>query len=164
MSFVAAKPITPLDPDAPDINDAGAVVELGAWWPTIELADLRRALRLNGHVTTERLHHAASEALVHVCEQLLAWQMAQIEQGETAMASIAAHQINGESVLVFRFRRAVYCIAKALLTEGYRDIDSTRHGDEHAAALSEQIDVLWRDARWAINDIRGARRSLAQLV
>ena len=164
MSLVAAKPINPLDAEGPDINDGGACVTADSWWPVIELRPLRLAMRLNGLVTTDRLHHAASEAVLHVIEQLTAWQQGHCELGITALQDIASVMINGESALVFRFKRAVYCITKALLTEGYRDIDTTRQGEAHAAALSEQIDQLWRDGRWAIRDMQQARRTLAELV
>ncbi len=62
------------------------------------------------------------------------------------------------------YRRAVYSITKASLTEHYRDIDTTRDGEKHAEALSTQIDMLWRDARWSIRDILGEDRGLAELV
>ncbi|MGT3309545.1 head completion/stabilization protein, partial [Yersinia enterocolitica] len=68
-----------------------------------------------------------------------------------------------ESVKVYRFRRAVYSIARALVLEGYRDVDTTTKGDRDAAALDQQRDDLWRDARWSISDIRGVQRIYAEL-
>lgn len=71
--------------------------------------------------------------------------------------------INGENVKVYRFRRAVYSIARALVLEGYRDVDTTAKGDKDAAALDLQRDDLWRDARWSIADIRDTPRLYAEL-
>jgi hypothetical protein len=36
--------------------------------------------------------------------------------------------VNGESVKVWRYKNAVWSLTKALLIEGYRDIDTTSKG------------------------------------
>ena len=74
-----------------------------------------------------------------------------------------AVEINGESVKVYRYRRAVYSIARALVIEGYRDVDTTPKGDKDAAALDLQREDLWRDARWGIADIQRKPRVYAEL-
>lgn len=164
MSFVARKDINPPESDAPDINDGGVTVKAGAFWPEISLANLRQSMRLNGLVTTERLQHNAREAVRSVTRQLADWKAGQEAGGFTALESVPADHIDGQSALVYCYQRAVYCTAKALLTEGYRDVDTTGQGEKHAAALTSQIDTLWRDANWAIRDIQGSGRGLAELV
>lgn len=162
MSLVASKEINPLEGDAQDINDGGAVVTSGAFWPEIRLADLRRAMRLNGLVTTDRLKYMTTEAVLTVNRQLTEWRAGQAEY--VSLAAVPSETINDTTEMVYRYRRAVYCIAKALLTEGYRDVDTTGQGEKHAAALASQIDTLWRDANFAIRDILNISRGLAELV
>ena len=70
-------------------------------------------------------------------------------------------QLRGD--MGYRFRRAVYSIARALVLESYRDVDTTAKGDKDAAALDLQRDDLWRDARWSIADIRDTPRLYAEL-
>ncbi|GKV91744.1 head completion/stabilization protein [Pectobacterium carotovorum] len=168
MSLIATEPVRPATQDT--INDGDATVTSHAFWPVIVLSALRRAMRLDGQVTTDRLMDKAIEAVAHVNGQLADWRNSQEQRGFAVLPEVKPDsadeidQINGESVLVWRYRRAVYSITKALLIEGYRDIDTTREGEKHAEALSSQIDTLWRDGRWAIRDILGVNRGLAELV
>ncbi|EKN4799372.1 head completion/stabilization protein [Yersinia enterocolitica] len=162
-SIIAKKTILPVESDITDVDDGEATVNAGTFWPVINLHDLRLAARITGGVTTSRLMHATTEAVAHVTEQLQDWQTQQENHGYSTMQAIPAVQINGESVKVYRFRRAVYSIARALVLEGYRDVDTTAKGDRDAAALDQQRDDLWRDARWSISDIRGVQRIYAEL-
>lgn len=164
MSLIARKDINPIESDTPDINDGGVTVKAGAFWPEISLANLRQSMRLNGLVTTDRLQHNTREAVRSVTRQLADWKAGQEVNGFASLASVPAESIDGQSELVYCFLRAVYCTTKALLTEGYRDFDTTGQGEKHAAALTSQIDTLWRDANWAIRDIQGSARGLAELV
>lgn len=49
----------------------------------------------------------------------------QIDAGYGRLAEIPASPVNGTSVKVWRYKNAVYSLTKALLIEGYRDIDCT---------------------------------------
>lgn len=162
-SIIAKKTILPAESDLSDVDDGEATVNAGPFWPVINLRDLRLAARITGGVTTSRLMHVTTEAVAHVTEQLQDWQAQQENHGYSTMQAIPAVQINGENVKVYRFRRAVYSIARALVLEGYRDVDTTAKGDKDAAALDQQRDDLWRDARWSISDIRGVQRIYAEL-
>ena len=116
--------------------------------------------------------HVTTEAVAHVTAQLLDWRTGQLKAGFHALEDVPSAlpsgemeklMINGENVKVYRFRRAVYSIARALVLEGYRDVDTTAKGDKDAAALDLQRDDLWRDARWSIADIRDTPRLYAEL-
>lgn len=162
--LVARKAVTPPTGHDDEIDDGGATVTSSAFWPPIRLADVRRDIRLSGKVTTDRLMHAVAEAVLHANQQLVSWQAEQEALGFSTLKAIPAPPINDTTALVFRYRRAVYCFAKALLTEGYRDIDTTRDGEKHAEALATQIDSLWRDGQNAIRDLLGRPRMVAALV
>lgn len=162
-SLVATKHPFPANSDVTDVDDGDSTVTAGEFWPVIKLRDLRLAARITGGITTTRLKHVATEAVAHVTDQLLGWQESQLEAGYRTLQDVPARQLNDESVKVYRYRRAVYSIARALVLEGYRDVDTTPKGDKDASALDLQISDLWRDARWGIADIQRKPRIYAEL-
>ncbi|EPN1928652.1 head completion/stabilization protein [Cronobacter dublinensis] len=163
MSFVAGRAVTPSAEDVPDVNDAGEKVTAGSFWPEIALSDVRLEMRINGAVTTTRLKHVVTEAVIHVSEQLASWQAEQMAAGYASLVAVPAMQVDGQSVKIHRYRRAVFSCARALLLETFRDVDTTGDaGEKRAVALSTQAQDLWRDVRWAIADIRGATRNFTE--
>lgn len=161
MSVVARKQIMP--GNEADVDDGDASVTGGKFWPAIQLSDLRLAARITGSVTTSRLIHVTTEAVAHVTDQLQDWQIEQESSGYATLAEVPAQKINGESVKVYRFRRAVYSVTRALVLENYRDVDTTPKGEKAADALDAQCSDLWRDARWSIADIQRVPRIYAEL-
>ena len=160
MSFIAQRPVRPAESDVTDVDDGGAQIAIGTFWPTVKLHDLRLAARIAGDITTSRLMHMATEAALHVADQLKDWRKQREAEGAESLASVLltsvgepVEQINGESAKVYRFRRAVYSFTRASVLEGYRDVGTTPKGDKDAEALDRQIDDLWRDGRWSIADI-----------
>lgn len=171
-SLVANKRVLPADGDITDVDDGGAIVSAGTFWPVIKLSDLRLAARITGGITTSRLMHVTTEAVAHTTGQLRGWRAGQVAAGFNTLEDVLSLQpsgetekltINAENVKVYHFRRAVYSIARALVLEGYRDVDTTPKGDKDAASLDQQRDDLWRDARWSISDIRDVPRLSAEL-
>lgn len=162
-SLVATKTPFPANSDVTDIDDGDSTVTAGSFWPVISLKDLRLAARITGGVTTTRLMHVTTEAVGHVIEQLEEWQINQQRLGYETLQNVPAAEVNGESMKVYRYRRAVYSIARALVIEGYRDVDTTPKGDKDAASLDLQREDLWRDARWGIADIQRKPRVYAEL-
>ena len=70
-------------------------------------------------------------------------------------------RING-AVTTSRLKQ-VFSIARAHILGTNRDVDTTGDaGEKRAAALASQADDMWRDARWAISDIRGTVRNSAE--
>ncbi|EAT4223276.1 head completion/stabilization protein, partial [Salmonella enterica] len=150
--------------DVTDVDDGAEKVTAGTFWPEILLRDLRLASRIPGRTTTSRLKFVTTEAVAHVTDQLDDWRGIQESAGYSTLADVPARMLNGESVKVYRYRRAVYSAARALLLENARDVDTTEKGDRKANALEVQTDDLWRDVRWAIADIRGTQRLFVELV
>ncbi|EJB5576294.1 head completion/stabilization protein [Escherichia coli] len=163
MSLVAPRTVTPSAEDVPDVDDGGEKVTAGEFWPEIVLSNVRKEMRITGAVTTSRLKQVVIEAVAHTSDQLKQWQAEQIGAGYASLAAVPAMVINDESVKVYRWRRAVYSIARALLIETFRDVDTTGDaGEKRAAALATQANDHWRDARWAISDIQGVVRNSAE--
>ncbi|EPJ5822007.1 head completion/stabilization protein [Pluralibacter gergoviae] len=163
MSLVAPRAVTPSSEDVPDVDDGEEKVTAGAFWPEIELSAVRKEMRITGAVTTSRLKQVVIEAVGHTIDQLAGWQSEQMSAGFISLDAVPSNQVNGQSLRVYRYRRAVYSIARALLIETFRDVDTTGDaGEKKALALASQANDHWRDARWAIADIRGVVRNSAE--
>jgi hypothetical protein len=166
MSLIAAAPplvrTTPPEDPAP----LGTLRADDAFWPAIDLAELRAALRLDGTVTAERLRHAATEALAHAMDELAAWAAVQRLDGHPTLADVPARRIDGRSVQVQRFMRAICGMTHASLLERYADYDSTgRARKSHDEPLRDaQAEQHRRDARWAIRDLLGLSRTTVELI
>ncbi|EDT8876271.1 head completion/stabilization protein [Salmonella enterica subsp. enterica] len=164
MGMVAKPQVNSAEKDVTDVDDGAEKVTAGTFWPEILLRDLRLASRIPGRTTTSRLKFVTTEAVAHVTDQLDDWRGIQESAGYSTLDDVPARMLNGESVKVYRYRRAVYSAARALLLENARDVDTTEKGDRKADALEVQTDDLWRDVRWAIADIRGTQRLFVELV
>jgi hypothetical protein len=158
-SFIAtANPST-----AATQSDAATLTNDG-WFPDIDLRDLRESMRLDGTVTDERLRPATLEAMASINAELASWQMAQRAAGYTDLANVPAPRINAESTHLLRYRRAVYHLTRSDLTEQYRAYDSTKSGGQRAEELEATVSESRRNARWAVNAIRGIARSTIELI
>jgi phage tail protein X len=136
----------------------------GAFWPEIDPEAARNTMRLDGTVTGARLRHALVEAIADVNRQLADWRRGQQAAGNLTLDDVPAEQVDGESEHVAHYRRAVYCLAAANLTERYRSFDSTGAGNKQADELDTTVDDLRRDSRWAISDMLGLGRSTIELL
>ncbi len=165
MSLIAAAP--PLVRTTPPRDPAPlGKVSAGPWWPEIDLAALRDAMRLDGTITPQRLLPAVQEAVAATIGQLAAWAKTREDEGHASLAAVPALQIDGESINVQRFRRAVHCHAKANLLERYSDYDTTgrERGKDQGEARDDQAEHHRRDATWAVRDILGASRLTVELI
>lgn len=142
----------------------GAPIRSGNWWPEIDPAAAMAALRIDGNVSAERLRAALVEGMVHAIEQLGQWKIDRLAEGHARLADVPAPEIDGESAHLARFRRAVYGYAAASLAEQYRATDATGAGAQRAELIEAPIEVLRRDARWAISDILGRPRTVVELI
>lgn len=157
MSFqvTATIPVTE-EAEADIINDG--------WFPNVILAPARDVIRIDGTITTARLRAALVEAITSVNDELDAWKALQVTAGHNNMAAVPAPTVDNISRNIHRYLRAVYCLAKANLTERYRDYDSSNEGNKRADELDPTVGDLRRDHRWAVNDILGIGRSTIELI
>lgn len=136
----------------------------GPFWPDIDPAEQRIAQRIDNTVTAERLRMALIEAIATTNYALRAFRIEQLDLGRSTLANVPCDEIDGENVLVHRYRRAVGCLAKALLLERQRDFDATGKGDKKAEDLSSTIDDCRRDHLHALSDITGKPRTVVELI
>lgn len=140
------------------------VVANDGWFPDIDVAALRRAMRIRESVTPDRLRDAVLGAMITVDNDVTAWRFTQITTGHADLAAVPAPRFGGESRLAILYRRAVGCFAKADVVERYRDIDTTAAGDRKVEDLEPSIDELRRDGRHAIRDLIGTTRTTVELI
>ena len=131
------------------------------FFPPLKISDFRNQARLDGTVTTARLKDALIEAIAAVNDELEEFKQ---RSASEAFADIPCQKINNESVLVYRYRRAVTCLALANLYERYTSYDTTNDGEKKAELLKDSINELRRDARFAISDILKRPRVDAELI
>lgn len=141
-----------------------APITSGAFWPEIDPDAALKDKRIDGTVTPDRLRAALIDAVATVNRDLSAWKSTQIEAGYNTLAEVPAEEVDDESIHVHRYRRAVYSLAAADLTEQYRSFDATDAGHQYADKLEPPIGDLRRAASWAIRDIRGEPRTTVELI
>ena len=136
------------------------------FWPDLNTRDFADASRLDGAVTTARLVQAITTAMITINREAAVRQLKAkaLADSQTTLGQVPSEQINGQSVLVFHYRTAVYGEARALLTEHYRDFDTTTDGDKRAKSLDPQIDSYRRESRKAIADLTDQPYSVVELI
>lgn len=135
-----------------------------AFWPPVLPAAIREAQRIDNTVTPPRLRAALVEAIATTNFSLGAWRQAQETLGYASLGTVPAEEIDGTSIHIHRYQRAVGTLAKAIIQERYRDFDATGKGDKKADALTDPIDDLRRDHLNALADITGRPRSTVELI
>lgn len=156
MSFIARPPAAPIEAEPALINDG--------FFPDIDLADIRETVRVTTNITSPRLRQAAIGAVLSVGIDLAGFKAQAMADGFTSLADVPADQIDGKSVQVMRYARAVALLAKAELIERHRDFDTTAAGGNQADELTPSIGDLRRDAMHAVRDILGITRTTVDLI
>ncbi|KAG0184743.1 hypothetical protein DFQ28_010635 [Apophysomyces sp. BC1034] len=141
-----------------------SVIANDGWFPDIDLASVRATMRLDGTVTPERLRDALIAAVARANATLAAWRDAQQAAGYARLADVPAAQVDGKSVQLARYRRAICHLVHADLAARYRDFDATASGHAKADALEATVDEARRIAHWALNDLQGMARTTVELI
>lgn len=134
------------------------------WWPDLDDDAVRAALRLDSSISSIRLEVALVNAVLSVNRELDTYQLAQQALGYASLSAVPGPQIQNKTRQVHLYLRAVYCTAGAELAERYRSFDATNAGSANAEELTPSIDEYRRDARWAMRDLLGSRRTTVELI
>ncbi len=134
------------------------------WFPDIDLPHCRATMRLDGTITEQRLIDAVTAAIASVNTELGDWQSEQQQAGYADLSAVPAAQVNGESIRMIAYRRAIYHFVKADLIEQYRNFDTTHAGMQQAETGETTIDNDRRTARWAIRDIQNMSHATVELI
>jgi len=139
-------------------------ITAGPFWPEIDVAALREAIRVTGDVTAARMRSVVVSAVMSATRELVDYRVAKEKAGYARLADVPAEQVDGESRLVQLYRQVVYCGAAVVLHERYRSYDATAQGNQRADDLTPTIDEIRRDQRNAISDLLGQRRMTVELL
>lgn len=160
MSFLAL-------PAAPDVEQppaAEAVITNDGFFPDIDPATVREAARVPTSITHARLRAAILGAMLTVRADAAGFAAACQAAGHSTLAAVPAPQLDGQSVQLIRYRRAIALYAKAELIERHRDFDTTAAGGTQADDLAPSIAELRRDAQHAVRDLVGRPRTVVDLI
>lgn len=151
----------PVTPEALPVTNDG-------WFPDLDLEQIKTEWRFDSTVSNERLRREVIDAMVEVNERLDGWKAVQQANGHTKLADVPATHVEGESGKVRHYRRAVAATVLAKVAAEYRDIDTLPDGAGKEArvkaSLQVRIDDYWREVRWALADLQGARRTIVELI
>lgn len=157
--FTPPDPATPA-PTPPDL------IQGDAFFPSIDPAAFNQVMRLVSQVSPPRTRQALLEAMIQVEGDLSlsALKAGWTADGHATLEDVPADQFGGEHRLVFLYRRAVYSFAKAQLDEQYRDNAMTGSGEQRAEGVDVTVGSHLRNARNALSDLTGRRRSTVELL
>lgn len=152
-------------PPAP-ASPANSKVVTGAWWPDIDVNQIRAAVNLGGTtIAHDRLVNAIAFAAVEVTGELSVWQAVQVAAGKNSLETVAPErQVNGEPELVVLFLRAVAMHAAAELADRHLDLTATAKGTDRQEERRDMADDFRRSAVRAIRAITGATGTMVDLV
>lgn len=160
MTFVARPSASEIEQPPEEETD---VVNDG-FFPNIDPAAVREAARIPTSITPARLRAAILGAIMTVEIDLRAFAAASIAAGHATLAAVPAPQLDGKSVQLIRYHRAIAFYAKAELIERHRDFDTTAAGGGQADELTPSIGELRRDAQHAVRDMLGRTRTVVDLI
>ncbi|HBP6689807.1 TPA: head completion/stabilization protein [Pseudomonas aeruginosa] len=142
----------------------GVHINSEPFWPSIDLDKLRETLRIDSSVTPARLETAVVAGLISVNRDLAVWREAQQAAGYDSLEAVPSEKVQGQSQLVYLYKRAVECAAGAEVCERYRGYDTTASGNKKADETEPTVDDYRRDQRWAVRDILGTSRTSVELL
>lgn len=94
------------------------------------ILDVRNAMRIDGTVTNERLKMEVIRAMATANNALKHYQKTLKEKHIHRLEDMDDEKINGENIVIQRYKRAVYCFALANLNERYRSYDTTNGAEK----------------------------------
>ncbi|MGK8744084.1 head completion/stabilization protein [Pseudomonas aeruginosa] len=142
----------------------GVHINSEPFWPSIDLDKLRETLRIDSSVTPARLETAVVAGLITVNRDLAVWREAQQAAGYDSLEAVPSEKVQGQSQLVYLYKRAIECAAGAEVCERYRGYDTTASGNKKADETEPTVDDYRRDQRWAVRDILGTSRTTVELL
>lgn len=140
------------------------VIKNTFFFPDIDPKRVREGMRLEQTVAPTRLREAIKTGIAETNAELFLWREQQIAGGVSKLADVPADELDGESVRVFYYLRAVTSMATATLYERYRGVDASARGDKKADSIDTTVDELWRDMRWAVSRVQDKPRCIVSQI
>ncbi|HHU8130842.1 TPA: head completion/stabilization protein, partial [Escherichia coli] len=111
------------------------VIKNTFFFPDIDPKRVRERMRLEQTVAPARLREAIKSGMAETNAELYEYREQKIAAGFTRLADVPADDIDGESIKVFYYERAVCSMATASLYERYRGVDASAKGDKKADSI-----------------------------
>ena len=140
------------------------VIKNTFFFPDIDPKRVREGMRLEQTVAPARLREAIKTGIAETNAELFLWREQQIAGGVSKLADVPADDLDGESVRVFYYLRAVTSMATATLYERYRGVDASARGDKKADSIDTTVDELWRDMCWAVSRVQDKPRCIVSQI
>lgn len=140
------------------------IIDNDPFFPSIDLDGVRKAQRLDGTITSERLKRAVISAMIEVNNDLNAWRLVQQANGIRSLDELNENRVDAQSKYVHLYQQAVYCWANALICDRYLNYDATAKTIKQIESEQQSAGDLYRDARYAIRDILGKSHSTLELI
>lgn len=134
------------------------------FFPAISPSDCRITMDIDQGITPQRLRHALINAMQEANENLALWALGQSEAGYATLADVPADQIDGKSIKLGQYRRAVFSFAKAELIERMTDYDTSLSGNRKQDNLVNAIDQYRREGTLAVRTIKGLSHCTIELI
>lgn len=163
--FVVRDPNTDADPDAPGQQIPADVVACDAFWPSINLTELRDAVRLDTAIPANRLRDAVRNAMLEMGRALAGWRAAREAEGATKLSDVTPRRmVDGQSDYAVLWARGIYSIVAGDLSERLRGMTATKAGHDRADELETEGDVHARNVVYAVRDFLGRTRVRASSI
>jgi hypothetical protein len=159
MSDLISTPPAPASP-------AHSKVATGAWWPDIDVGEVRASVNLGGStIAHERLVKAITFGVMEVTGELADWKAVQVAAGHNSLAAVAPDAtVDDQPELVVQFLRAVTMHAAAELADRQLDLTATPKGADRQEERRDMADDFRRSAVRAIRAITGQTGTMVDLV
>ena len=141
------------------------VISVDDFWPSVNLDDMRKKIRIDGAVTVERFREVATNAILDVVRELHAWRLSQVQAGHTSLDDVPAqHQIDGRSNWNVLWSRAIQSAVAVELAEKQLSQAARAAGLDRADDFESDIDIHRRNLRHALRDFLGRSRIIAEAI
>lgn len=145
-------------------NVAVAPVVADGWWPAVDPVELRDRMRILPPISDLRVRAAIRTAIATAIGDGAAWADQQRTAGYQSLAAVPSPVVDGLSMLVWHYQRAIGALVKAEIAETSLDQDATGSAERGVDALSGTITQHRRDYTAAIRDLMGESRVRATLL
>ncbi|MBS2140902.1 head completion/stabilization protein, partial [Escherichia coli] len=108
------------------------VIKNTFFFPDIDPKRVRERMRLEQTVAPARLREAIKSGMAETNAELYEYREQKIAAGFTRLADVPADDIDGESIKVFYYERAVCAMATATIFERFRGVDPGVKGKKRA--------------------------------
>lgn len=148
----------------PPIAAPPELVTNDGFWPDIDLVHLRQAIRLDTTIDPARLRDAVVQAMLEAGRSLELWRSVTAPAAANLQEVPPRRLIENVSDYIHHYTRAIYSLVGADLGERLMSQSMTAAGDDRRESLAAEVDQHRRNARWAIQDFKGARRATVELI